>query len=61
MLTAKNTTYEFSLEEVKKAIAKEINVDPSKMKIEAVQEERGDDRFGPTYKEVTGIKVTVKG
>lgn len=60
MLTAKSTTYEFSLEEVKKAIAKEINVIPEKMTIQAITEERGDERFGPTSKEVTGIRVTVK-
>lgn len=60
MLTAKNTTYEFSMDEVKKAIAKEMNVAPEKMEVEAVMEDYGDDRFGSVYKKVTGIKVTVK-
>ena len=59
MLKATTTTYEFSLEEVKKAIAAELKVDFSKMSIETVTVERGDDRFGPTWKEVTGVKVTI--
>lgn len=60
MLKAKSTTYEFSLEEVKKAIAKEMNVMADKVEMEIVTEERGDDRFGSTYKEVTGVRVKVK-
>lgn len=60
MLTSKNTTYEFPLEEVKKAIAKEMNVEPEKMEIEAIMEDYGDDRFGTSYRKVTGIKVTVR-
>lgn len=60
MLTSSITTHTFSLEEVKKAIAKEIGVDPSKTEIEIVQQERGDDRFGQTWKEVAGVKITVK-
>ena len=60
MLKATTTTYEFSLEEVKKALAAELKVEPSKMSIETVIVERGDDRFAPTWKEVTGVKVTVK-
>lgn len=60
MLMAKSTTYDFSLEEVKKTIAKEMNVSPDKMTIQAIAEERGDDRFGTSHSEVTGILVTVK-
>lgn len=59
-MIAKTTTYEFSLEEVKKAIVKELGVDPNKTVIEAVLVETGDERFGGSRKEVTGIKVTVK-
>lgn len=59
-MLATNTTYEFSLEEVKKVIAKELNIEPEKMKIEAVTESYGDERCGTNYNKVTGVKVTIK-
>lgn len=59
-MIAKTTIYEFSLEEVKKAIVKELGVDYDKTVIEAVTVEIGDERFGATTRKVTGVKVTVK-
>lgn len=59
-MIAKNVTYEFSMEEIRKMIAKEMNVDVEKTEMTVTQEERGDDRFDSTWKEVTGVKFKVK-
>jgi hypothetical protein len=40
-MIAKNVTYEFSMEEIRKMIAKEMNVDVEKTEMTVTQEERG--------------------
>ena len=61
-LKAKNTTYEFNLDEIKELIAENLKVDPKKVSVHYKMTEVGCDpmdRF-PGHMEVTSIEVTVK-
>ncbi len=60
MIKSVSTTYEFSKEEIKNTIAKELNVKPENTEIYFLEREVGDDRFGPTHKEVVGVRFVVK-
>ncbi len=60
MMKAVSTTYEFSTEEIKELIAKELNAQSANTQIDFIQKEVGDDRFGSTHKEVVGVRFIVK-
>jgi len=60
-LTSSKETFEFSLEEIKKLITKDLEKDPEKISVNyVIQEVGGDpmDRY-PGVKTVTKIQVTV--
>lgn len=60
MIVASKTTYEFNLNEVKKMLAKELNVATEAITVEYYMIDNSDDRYGavPHY-QVKSIKVTV--
>lgn len=61
ILKENKVVYEFSLEEVKKLIAADLEVSPENIQVEYVLTDVSDDRFEmfPRYK-VTSIKVVVQ-
>jgi hypothetical protein len=61
-MLSRKTTQEFSLEQIKTLIVKELQIDEAKNKVtlEVVMTETGDERFGPTSKSANGIKISVE-
>lgn len=60
-LKAQSTTYSVDLDELKKMFAEKLEVEPERITLNFKTEERGDDRFGPTWRETVGIDVAVTG
>lgn len=60
-LVASEKTYHVTTDELKLLIAQNLKVDPSLVTLNFRTEEKGDDRFGPTWRETVGIDVKVKG
>lgn len=60
VLKSRKETYEFSLDEIKKMIASDLEVPEEKVSVSYVQTDVSNDRMDryPQY-EVTSIKVTV--
>ena len=60
-VASQKTTYELTVTELITLMAEKLNVSESKIAIRFKTTTVGDDRFGPTNEEVTGIEVIVDG
>jgi len=60
LLKSNTTVYEFSLEEMKKLIASDLQIPVEAIQVSYIMEDTSDDRFGggPNYK-VTKIEVKI--
>lgn len=57
--TTTTTTVEYSLDGFAKFLGEKLY--GKEVKIEYVMVEKGDDRFGPTWKEVGKVRVSMEG
>lgn len=60
-IKASTTTHEFSLIELEKMFAEQLDVPQTKITVEYVLTTMGDERWSTTYQKVTSVKVTVRG
>lgn len=60
IMKSRKTQFEFSPDEITKLVAADLNIDPTKIKVEFVQSDVSDDRFERTPRYVvTSIRVTI--